>query len=353
VPEELRSFIRVHLPFDAAPIPLGDDATSLEERRKARMLYECGAEFASSLGCIRVSQDASDRALWLKLRDPSARAVALAELQQSMRDTAHSLRRLPLALQFGLKLDLQAVETEIDRQDTLSDGSSPDVAIARFSMALTKSSPKEAAAYIAKHKTQLLKHLSPAYIASVEIQMLAQSGQTDLAEERIKELPGDDDLENEKGRLRRIVAEAKGANPIEAREAEFRKSGSLTDLVNLVQGLEEQSDWPRLVTYGHEFFNRTRGLPACRVFAHALFETKDYESVLQLLNQHPDILVQSDYLEAIRAWSFYKTAKKRLHHNVLAIALAPCARRVRGPQVGTKERPPGTNRGTAQMRSYR
>jgi transposase len=45
--------------------------------------------------------------------------------------------------------------------------------------------------------------------------------------------------------------------------------------------------------------------------------------------------------------SWIEAAKKRLHHNVLAIALAPCARRVRGPQVGTKERPPGTNRGNS------
>ena len=45
-----------------------------------------------------------------------------------MRDPLHSLRRLPLALQFGLKLDLKAVEEEIERQDKLSDGASPDAA---------------------------------------------------------------------------------------------------------------------------------------------------------------------------------------------------------------------------------
>ena len=28
----------------------------------------------------------------------------------------------------------------------------------------------------------------------------------------------------------------------------------------------------------------------------------------------------------------------------------PCARRVRSPQAGTKERPPGTNKGTAQIK---
>ena len=86
-----------------------------------------------------------------------------------MRDPAHSLRRLPLALQFGLKLDLQAVEREIDRQDTLSGGSSPDASLARFTIALTKNSQREAAEYIDKHREQLLKHLNPSFVTSVEI----------------------------------------------------------------------------------------------------------------------------------------------------------------------------------------
>lgn len=310
-PVELRSFIRSHLPFDADPIPLADDASALEERRKACVLYERGAALASALGCTWASNDASDRALWLKLRDPSSRTAALAELQMSMRNPQHSLRRLPMALQFGLKLDLQAVESELDRQDTLSDGSSPEVALARFSLALTKSSAREVAAYIAEHKAKLIKHLNPIYIASVEIQMLIQSGQTDLAEERIYELPSSNDVETLRGRLKRILAEAKGANPVEAREAEFKASNSLADLANLVHRLEEQSDWSRMVIYGREFFNRTHELSACKSLAHALFETKNYDGVLQLLNQHPDLLAQSDYLEAIRAWSLYQTGDVR------------------------------------------
>jgi hypothetical protein len=52
----------------------------------------------------------------------------------------------------GLKLDLKAVEEEIDRQDTLSEGNSPDAAVARFSLALTKKSPGEVAEYIGKHR---------------------------------------------------------------------------------------------------------------------------------------------------------------------------------------------------------
>ncbi len=168
VPDELKTLIFWNLPFDAAPIPLADDMASLTQRRFAKNLYARASEAAASLGCIRAGQEASDRALWLGLRDPDTSIEARAELVQSMRDPAHSLRRLALALQFGLDLDLQAVEREIDRQDALSGGTSLDVALARFSIAFTKG-PREAAEYIDKHRELLLRYLNPSFVASIEI----------------------------------------------------------------------------------------------------------------------------------------------------------------------------------------
>jgi hypothetical protein len=214
---------------------------------------------------------------------------------------------LPLALQFGLRLDLQAVEREIDRQDTLTDGNSLDVALARFSLALTKQSPRETADYIQKHKPQLERYLNPFYVAAVEIEMMANSGQADLAEQRLQQLPHQADLVGERGRLERLIAEARGANPVEAREEEFKKSDSLADLANLVHRLVELRDWPRLVTYGGEFFNRTHGLSALRAFGEALFETKAYDDLLTTLGQHPDLVAQSSFLASLRAWALFRT----------------------------------------------
>jgi hypothetical protein len=79
---------------------------------------------------------------------------------------------LPLALQFNVKLDLQAVEKEIDRQDTLSGGNSPDAALARFSMALTKKSQREVAEYIDKHREQLFRHLNPRFVNTPDTELL-------------------------------------------------------------------------------------------------------------------------------------------------------------------------------------
>lgn len=317
-PLELRQAIFWQLPFDSASIPLADDAPSLDERRTAIALYEQTAMLASALGCTRVSNDANDRALWLRLRDPATLPGARSDLEASMRDPAHSLRRLPLALQFGLRLDLQAVEREIDRQDTLTDGNSLDVALARFSLALTKQSPRETADYIQKHKPQLERYLNPFYVAAVEIEMLANSGQADLAEQRLQQLPHQADLVGERGRLERLITEARGANPVEAREEEFKKSNSLADLANLVHRLVELHDWPRLVTYGGEFFNRTRGLSALRAFGEALFETKAYDDLITTLAQHPDLVAQSSFLAALQAWALFRTGDLHAAQEALA-----------------------------------
>jgi hypothetical protein len=318
VPAELVSSILWHLPFDAAPFPLFDDAASMTERRTAQDLYSRASEAARSVRCMQASQDASDRALWLGLRDPLYQNAARADLEKSMRDPAQALRRLPLALQFGLKLDFEAVEKEIDRQDTLSGGNSLEVAMARFSMAFTKKGPREIAAYIEKHRPQLLRYLNPLFIASVEIQTLAKSAQIELAEARYNELTDLNIGEQERARLLRIIAEAKGENPVQAREKQFKDSDALTDLANLIELLETQKDWPRLVMYAKAFFERTRDLPGCRVYAQALFETADFKGIVELLSQQQDLLDRSHYLQALLAWALYRTGNVKECRKALA-----------------------------------
>lgn len=318
VPEELVTLVLWALPFDAAILPLADDAAALTERRKARDFYIRSSAAAAAFGAERASLETSDKALWLGLRDPASRDAARAELEQSMRDPVHSLRRLPLALQFGLKLDLTAVEEEIDRQDSLSGGNSPDAAMARFSLALTKKGPGEVAEYIGKHRERLFRHLNPEFITSVEIQMLAQSGQVERAETLVREHADPSQSQQEKGRIARIIAEAKGTNPAEAREKQFKTTDALTDLVNLVEQLESTKDWLRLVPYARIFFERTRDLSACKVYAESLFETADFAGLVSLLQNQSDLVGQSNYLEALLAWGLYRSGDVIESRKVLA-----------------------------------
>lgn len=304
VPDDLRTEALAQLSLEASQFPLSSSAGALAARRKAQNLYVRASQQAAALGISTAEHDASDRALWLALRDQQSRQQALAELESSMRDSAHSLRRLALALDYGLKLDLKAVENEINRQSALAGGSSMDIALARLAITFTKKDPREASDYLEKHRAGLIAFLNPAFVTSIEIQLLVKSGQLQLAQERFDALPGDT-TPAVLARLQRLISEAKGSDPVSSREQLFQQSNSFADLANLLELLEERNDWPRLVTYGRICFARSHDLRGCLLLSRALYEVGDYEGVVSLLSANSEFLALSDSLLSLFSWSLY------------------------------------------------
>ena len=303
-PRELARMILSQPAFTMAHIPLADDVAALETRRKARLQYSQAADAAAEFECLEARHDAMDRALVLRLRDPRERKAALTDLERSMRLPEHSLRRVPIALWFNLKIDLRAVEHDIDRVMTLSGGHSSDAALARLAVAQAKN-PKECAAYIQKHRSELTRRLNPAFVAGVEIQSLIESNQLPMAEECLVEILSDDFTDEERARLSRIVADARASNPTAAREKEFRSTDKLIDLERLVEALERDRDWARLTKYGAILFRRRRDLASCRLYVRSLWESANFQGVVDLLGSPNNLLSSSQELQSMLAWSHY------------------------------------------------
>ena len=73
VPDDLRAEALAQLPLEASQFPLSSTAEAIVFRRKAENLYSLACQKASTLGIVRAEYEASDRALWLALRDQSRR----------------------------------------------------------------------------------------------------------------------------------------------------------------------------------------------------------------------------------------------------------------------------------------
>lgn len=316
VPGEMAASVLGLPPFIVVSSPLADDASSLERRRTARGLYQRGAEAAFTLKCEEAGQNASDLALVLGLRDPSSRDDAIAELTRSLRDSRYSLRRLPIALEFGLKLDLREVEQEIDRRTSLSGGGSLDTALARLAVA-RKKAPSERAEYIRRHRDELAEHLNPLFIAGVEIDALIDSGQLQSAEDRFAQAFAQAPPSADRERLARMIADARETDSTSRREQQFAASGALADLALLVETLEGRKSWTRLVKYSAIFFERTRDLPTCLLHARALFEVGDFLGVVAFLRAHEDLLARSEQLQSLFAWSLFNVGEVNKSRDVL------------------------------------
>jgi len=306
IPEELRSVVLQQMPFEAGSFPLAGDATSLTHRRKAQELMRKSALATRQLACAEVANAADDYALWLELRDPELHCEGREKLKKSMREPRHSLRRLHLALQFGIELDLVEVEREIDRQTALSSGKSRDAALARFSLALTQKSPKEVAAYIDRHRAQLYDHLDRRSINLIEINMLISAGLPEEGEKRLGILMEQGLAGTEQAELRRMIAATAEADPIHRLREEFEREGHIGALVSLVQLLDERGEPSQLGHFARLLFERTKAVKDCERLARALGASSRHAELDTLLRKYPEFLKQSDNLQLFWSWCLYR-----------------------------------------------
>ncbi|MCP1420966.1 hypothetical protein J3D47_005209 [Pseudomonas laurylsulfativorans] len=307
VPEELRSQLNDTPPFDSRSFPLAGDERAIQHRRKAEELFERASSYAARLGVTSAANIASDSALWLSLRDIDRFDLARSELEKSMRDPDVSLRRLPLALQFGLNIDLVALEREIERKTALSGGKSAEAAIARFALAFKQGSPREVASYIDRHRSQLIEQLNYKAVGCLEIEMLVQSGQKKTAEKCLKELVGLGLTDIEKARVERRVFESSNIDSIARQIALYESSGSISDLNNLVLMLEESEDWINLVSYAGTVFNLTRDISDAKRYVRSLYNVGRLSELLDFTSEFSIFLTQSEELQSLRCWSLYES----------------------------------------------
>lgn len=318
VPEEFRRLVIQQIPFEVESFPLVTTSEMLDHYRKARELFGFCAATAEGLGLKSTADIATDYALWLGLRDPQSREPALEELRKSISDPRHSLRRLNLAIRFGLPVDVDEATKEIDRQTALTGGRSSDAALARFALAFKQSSEADVAEYLSLHRDQLAKHLDTTSLARLEIEMLSRSGQVPLAEARLEELSRDGIDERVRLSLERMISEAKGSDPIAGRIAEYESAPSLNSLTNLVALLEERGSWEQVAHYSRLLLDAVPSVESAKSLARALNELGWKPEIHALLSDYPEFIMQSEFLKSLWCVSLFQNGDLQSAAEVLA-----------------------------------
>ena len=310
VPEELRTFALTQIiPFEAVTFPLRGDPIALEHRRRAICFYGRLYSVANAFELPGVAGLMDDKALWLRLLDLESGAEARKELEQSLGSPKTFIRRLGLGLQFGVEIDIAWAEQEVDRQTARSGSMSPDVASARFALALNLESPADVASYIDVHRQQLLKHLDWRGIYFVEIRMLAGSGQFAKAEERLNEATEKGLSEREITRVRHELAEVSGSDPIAERLAAYEEGESIVDLRILVMAYVEAEDWSNACVYGRKLLDASGDLADARQYVISSYNFEQHDEVLRVMETYPALWAKDNSLQILRVQILFEIGK--------------------------------------------
>lgn len=309
VPKDFRILVRGQLPFELDSFPMLSTDEALKHLETAQTLFTEFSVIANKFGMLKAAEISFGYALWLELRNPRTYASGIEKLRDSMANPQNSLRLVNFALRFGLQLDLTAISEEIDRQTALTGGLSFDAAFARFTLAFSQKSERDVAAYIDRHRDQLLQHINSISVARIEIEMLARDGQSLAAKSKLKSLEEEGIDETTKLELERVIAESEGADAVESRLQEYATNPSLNSLNNLVSILERRGDWEKMAEYSAIMFEQVPSVTSAEKLARALNEKKDSASLNKMLQRHPEFIEHSPYLKSLWAVSLYNDGK--------------------------------------------
>lgn len=319
IPEEYCGVIFNQIPFEAAGFPLASDQKAIDSRRKAQEYFVRSVHVAQELDCPNAATIDHDYDLWLELRDPENSAKGYERLELLLRDYQSALRLVPLGLQFRVNLDLKAVAQEIDRQIALHGEITRDAAIAKFALAFIQKSPEKVANYISQHFAELSKYLDKKAMGCLQIQMLCQAGLPDKAGEILSILLDEGVSEIEERQIRSMISEAQGTDSVEARMAQFKHSGNLSDLNSLVDELEKRECWEELCVYGALLFEKTHALPDAERLANAYSHRDKSIDLVRFIDENKELVAQSRSLQLMYCWGLYNEGELLKARNELKL----------------------------------
>jgi len=304
---ELREIVINSVPLAAERFPLSDDSESIVLRNRAVELFKVCSDLARHLGAEDVANMADNYVLWLELRNSETYEQAKAQLQSYFVSyTQKTLEYLPLAFAFGIDVDFESIEKEVNRQTALNHDSDPVLSFARLVLAQTKKPASAVVEYIVTHRNQMERAVNPVVISMLEIKALAISGLVDDAEQLLQKVEGSGAPDAEVRNLKNIIESVKGKDPVALAISQYQQSKATNDLSHLVDLLERENVGNRYYSYCKELFDRTgQESDAIRV-CNAASSLGEFSELHQFLSDKMDLVKRSEGLQAHWAWSLFR-----------------------------------------------
>ena len=302
---DFRDVLQLPLPPQPAEFPLKEDTVAMGHRQIAGDLYMRSAAKLTELRADKAAAIASDRALWLALRNKATRSNAFEELDKSMTNEKVRLRRVPLAIAFGRKLKIEAIEQDIERTEALTGGRSTEAIVARLEVALMRKVP-EVANYIENHREQLVKYYAPGYIDALAVEALVKSGRTEDARDKLKQSNETITDKDVVATLQNLIEEAEGADPIARRESEYLDKQTVQSLINFFDELKRARDFPRIAKYGETVFRELKTVESARSYIIALSEIYADNRIVEFAENNPEMVQNSQDIKAALSWAYFR-----------------------------------------------
>ena len=297
-----------------ATVPVCPGITSISgkeaEQHHARALtcFEYADEALKRIVASEVAQLINDWCLWVRLMGPDKNTVTAArqEIQQDMQDGKRAVSLMPFVSVFDIEFNKEPLEEYLAQRKQLG-GLDGYEHLAELFLIEQSKEPRQVINYLQQHHESLAEVIEPAYYVTILwIEALVKEDQIEKARALLEEQAVNLGEEVSK-RLTVLIDSYEGIDPRAQLETQYRETGKLIDLINLVSYLKNAGDQAALLPLLRELFERqpnisnARGYVAC--LSHPLHH--NHGEIITFLDTHSDLVEQSDDLISEKAWSLF------------------------------------------------
>ncbi|WP_316169055.1 MULTISPECIES: hypothetical protein [unclassified Bradyrhizobium] len=264
---------------------------------------------SSHLGLRHAPRIIESYILWCELLHPGRKQAALAQLKNDMDESALAVSRIQYAFAYLDGFSPTALESYLQRRDTLGGLSDEDLRAALV-IRLHKNDAAGLAAFIAAKRQQAEPSFGKTAILSLEVQALAKSGDATSAKIIFE---GNQHLfePNQIAVLRAEIAKAEGADPVAEHLRLYESQKTPETLHALVDALRLKQDHFGIAKYAELLFAETKDPRDIALAAHALIRSGDGDNFVRLIEAHSFLLEYDFGLLHYYGWQLFRLGRLR------------------------------------------
>jgi hypothetical protein len=274
---------------------------------KARSDLEAVLAESADLKLAQLRPLLEEQILWLKLENAATHQAARQQVEQEIKDPKHTLARVRLALANDIPFNQEALKRTLEAAREFGKWTNEEQ-FAAFLLAWFNKDLSELANFFDSHRQDIYaqKQFDLGMLIGIEVEALTRARRFDDAHARVAESRGSLIDDATAARMEELIASVEQGDEVGRLRKLYESDGDLTHLRLLIGALVDKQDHRQLAIYAPKLLKEGQHIDNYDLAQKALFADGQYQQVVALAQDYPELHKLSDDFLATEGWAnFY------------------------------------------------
>lgn len=310
LPSDQRRVLFQGLPINPRMLQFASISQTQVNIAKARAELEAARTTIKPLNLKLYGPYLDEQILWLRLEDNTTVQGARRQIEEEIKDPDKTLRRVRLALAYGIPFNRDALFRSLNAKHELGQATADDQ-YTLFLLAWFSQDLKKLAEYFDQHRTEVFSRqdLSLEFLAQIEAEALTRIGRFAEAKARVKEHRKGVLSEQAANTIEALIASVEEGNETERIRNLYEADKELSHLRLLVSNLFRDKNFAELTKYAPLLVKEDQREEYYELAQKAFYAEQQYQQVADLAESYPELHARNYEFASIKGWALFRLGR--------------------------------------------